>query len=82
MSGCCGDSAATDERKKDQNYKKGMQTIVCCNANPGNVCWTFYEMFHGGSKSTDYVYSNKPLLIMVIMSVVFFFNLLLGLRQN
>ena len=28
---CCCESAAADERVKDHKYKKGMQTITCCN---------------------------------------------------
>ena len=44
---CC-ESAAADERKEDYNYKK--RYVACCNTSPGNVCWTFYEMFRSGRK--------------------------------
>ena len=33
MPACCCETAATDERKKDHNCKKGMKTIACCNTS-------------------------------------------------
>ena len=80
MPACCCESADTDERKKDHNYEKGMQTIACCNTSPGNVCWTFYEMFCSGCKSRggDSYMKQTGMLVVSLRGVNFGFWSRLG----